>query len=50
LYRVVDKFGDKIDFMLSEHRDEATATAFFRRAINSHEFPDQVVMDKSGAN
>ena len=30
LYRVVDKFGDTIDFMLSEHRDEAAASAFFK--------------------
>jgi putative transposase len=30
LYRAVDKLGDIIDFMLSEHRDEATATAFFK--------------------
>src|SRR5664279_3241657 len=26
LYRAVDKFGDTIDFMLSEHRDEEAAT------------------------
>ncbi len=50
LYRAVDKFGDTIDFMLSEHRDEAAATAFFRQAINGNGFPDKVVMDKSGAN
>src|SRR5450759_5505379 len=25
LYRAIDKFGDTIDFMVSEHRDEAAA-------------------------
>ncbi len=50
LYRAVDKFGDTIDFMLSERRDEAAATAFFKQAINSNGLPEKVVMDKSGAN
>jgi putative transposase len=50
LYRAVDKFGDTIDFMLSEHRDEAVATAFFKQAINSNGLPEKVAMDKSGAN
>ena len=27
LYRAVDKFGDTVDFMLSERRDEAAATS-----------------------
>ena len=36
--------------MLSEHRDEAAATAFFTRAIGNNGFPDRVVIDKSGAN
>ena len=36
--------------MLSEHRDEAAATAFFARAIGNNGFPDKVVIDKSGAN
>jgi putative transposase len=36
--------------MLSEHRDEAAATAFFKQAINANGFPNKVVMDKSGAN
>ena len=48
--RAVDKFGDTIDFMLSEHRDEAAATAFFKQAIDANGFPQKVVMDKSGAN
>jgi len=49
-YRAVDKFGDSIDFMLSEHRDEAAATAFFKQAIDANGFPNKVVLDKSGAN
>jgi putative transposase len=36
LYRAVDKFGDTIDFMLSEHRDEAAATVFFKQAIGAN--------------
>ena len=39
-----------LDFMLSERRDEAAATAFFTRAIGNNGFPDRVVIDKSGAN
>ena len=49
-YRAVDKFGDTIDFMLSEQRDETAATAFFRQAIDNNGFPHKIVMDKSGAN
>lgn len=49
-YRAIDKFGKTLDFMLSEHRDEAAATAFFSRAIGNNGFPDRVVIDKSGAN
>ncbi len=36
--------------MLSEHRGEATVTAFFRQAIEGSGFPHKVVMDKSSAN
>jgi len=49
-YRAIDKFGKTLDFMLSEHRDEAAATAFFTRAIGNNGFPDRVVIDNSGAN
>ncbi|MDD5411239.1 MAG: DDE-type integrase/transposase/recombinase [Methylobacter sp.] len=46
LDRVVDKFGDTIDFMLSERRDEEAATVFFKQTINSNGLPEKVVMDK----
>ena len=36
--------------MLSEHRDEAAASAFFILAIDHSHLPHKVVMDKSGAN
>jgi len=49
-YRAVDKFGDTIDFIVSERRDETAATAFFKQAIDANGFPHKVVMDKSGAN
>lgn len=50
LYRGVDKSGDTIDFMLSKHRDEAAAKAFFEKAIDSNQLPEKVTLDKSGAN
>ncbi|TYC64263.1 IS6 family transposase [Rhodobacterales bacterium] len=50
LYRAIDKYGDTVDFMLSEAWDEAAATAFFEKAIGTNALPEKVVMDKSGAN
>ncbi|MPY21141.1 IS6 family transposase [Shewanella sp. YLB-07] len=50
LYRAVDKYGDTIDFMLSEKRDEAAARDFFNKAIGQHGLPEKVVIDKSGSN
>ncbi|WP_049789038.1 IS6 family transposase [Photobacterium profundum] len=50
LYRAVDKFGDTIDFMLTEKRDEAASRRFFNKAIGLHGLPDKVVIDKSGSN
>ena len=50
LYRAIDKHGDTLDFMLSEHRDEAAATRFFAQAIENNGLPGRVVIDKSGAN
>jgi putative transposase len=50
LYRAIDKKGKTLDFMLSERRDEAAATAFFVKAIGKNGWPDKVVTDKSGSN
>ena len=50
LYRAVDKSGKTLDFMLSERRDEAAATAFFKRTIENNSVPEKVVIDKSGTS
>ena len=50
LYRAADKFGDTIDFMLSERRDEEADTALFKRAIDANGLLEKVIMDKSDAN
>ena len=49
-YRAVDNTGKTLDFMLSERRDKAAASRFFKRAIGTNGVPDRVVIDKSGAN
>jgi len=50
LYRAIDKAGKTLDFMLSERRDEAAATAFFVKAIGNNGWPEKVVIDRSGSN
>ena len=50
LYRVVDKFGNTIDFMLSKKRDKPAATRFFAKAIGHAGIPSTVAIDTSGAN
>lgn len=49
-YRAVDKFGNVIDFLLCDHRDEKAARAFLTKAIDHNGLPENVVIDKSGAN
>jgi putative transposase len=46
----VDKYGDTIDFMLTEKRDEAAARSFYDKAIGQHGLPEKVVIDKNGSN
>jgi len=50
LYRAVDRDGQTLDFMLSEHRDTAAARRFFKRAVGTNGVPERIAIDKSGAN
>lgn len=50
LYRAVDKSGDTVDFLLTAKRDKAAARRFLERAINLHDVPEKITIDKSGAN
>ena len=50
LYRTVDKTGQTIDFLLTEHRDEAAALRFLKKAIRRHGVPEKITIDGSAAN
>ena len=50
LYRAVDKLGQTVDFLLTAKRDVAAARRFFERAIDLHDVPEKITIDKSGAN
>ena len=50
LYRAVDRAGDTVDFLLTDKRDKAAARRFLERAINLHDVPEKITIDKSGAN
>jgi hypothetical protein len=39
-----------VDFLLTAHRDQAAARPFFRRAMDLHDVPKGITIDKSGAN
>src|ERR687893_290834 len=50
LYRAIDRHGDLVDTMLSEHRDMAAARAFFRSAkAATGVTPDRVTSDGHGS-
>ncbi len=50
LYRAIDRDGDLVDTMLSEHRDMAAAQAFFRSARSATGLtPDRVTTDGHGS-
>ena len=50
LYRAVDKLGHTVDFLLTARRDVAAARRFFERAIDLHDVPEKITIDKSGPN
>ena len=50
LYQAVDRDGDTVDFLLTAKRDLAAARRFLERAINLHDVPEKITIDKSGAN
>ncbi len=45
LYRAVDKQGDTVDFLLSQHRDIAAAKWFFTQAIDRHGVPEKITLE-----
>ena len=50
LYRAVDKSGQTIDFLLTEHRDTEAARRFLIQAIRRHGIPETITIDGSEAN
>src|SRR6266487_6432313 len=50
LYRAVEKTGQPIDFLLTEHRDEHAAKRFLTKAIRRHGVPENITIDGSAAN
>ncbi len=41
LYRVVDKEGSTVDFLLSKNRDKKAALKFFKKAIGANGFAEK---------
>jgi putative transposase len=50
LYRAVDKYGQTIDFLLTEHRDQEAALRCLKKAIRRHGVPESITIDGSNAN
>jgi putative transposase len=50
LHRAVDKQGQTIDFLLTEHRDTEAALRFLKKAIRRHGIPETITIDGSDAN
>lgn len=49
VYRAVDEQGQVIDVLVSRRRDLAAARKFFRRALEAHGVPEEVVTDLAQA-
>jgi len=50
LYRAVDKHGQTIDFLLTEHRATEAALRFLKQAIRRNGLPAMITIDGSDAN
>jgi len=50
LYRAVDKQGQTIDFLLTEHRDKEAALRLLKKAIRRNGLPETITIDGSDAN
>jgi len=50
LYRAVDRAGQAVDFLLSEHRESAAAKRFFVRAIAKRGVPEKITLDGYAAS
>jgi len=50
LYRAVDKYGQTIDFLLTEHRDKDAALRFLKKAIRRNGVPETMTIDGSDAH
>ena len=50
LYRAIDRNHETVDFYFSSNRSKKAAKRFFERMIKNHGIPEEITMDKSGAN
>src|SRR5262245_8682403 len=50
LYRAVDKYGETVDFLLTEHRAKEAALRFLKKAIRRNGVPGTITIDGSDAN
>ncbi len=50
LYRAVDKPGQTIDFLLTEHRDKEAALPSLKKAIRRNGLPETITIDGSDTN
>jgi putative transposase len=46
----LDKYGQTIDFLLTEHRDTEAALRFLKKAIRRNGVPETITIDGSEAN
>jgi putative transposase len=50
LYGAMEKHGQTMDFLLTEHRDTEAALKFLKKAIRRNGLPEMITIDGSDAN